>query len=89
MGYSPWGCKKSDKTEWLTHTHDRKISDQDGNRKSIGEDVDLLIERQQDGTAPGIYITFKVDIILWIYSLGFLFVIDGFEPVPVGHKIRS
>ena len=21
MGYSPWGCKESDMTEWLTHTH--------------------------------------------------------------------
>ena len=22
-GYSPWGCKESDMTEWLTHTHTR------------------------------------------------------------------
>ena len=21
VGYSPWGCKESDMTEWLTHTH--------------------------------------------------------------------
>ena len=21
VGYSPWGCKESDTTEWLTHTH--------------------------------------------------------------------
>ena len=20
MGYSPWGCKEADTTEWLTHT---------------------------------------------------------------------
>lgn len=32
-------------------------------------------------------ITFKVDIILWTYSLGILFVVDRFEPVPVWHKI--
>ena len=21
VGYSPWGCKESDATEWLTNTH--------------------------------------------------------------------
>ena len=26
VGYSPWGCKKSDMTEWLTQTHIQNIS---------------------------------------------------------------
>ena len=24
-GYSPWGCKQSDMTEWLKHTHKKEF----------------------------------------------------------------
>ena len=34
-GYSPWGCKESDATEWLTHTQTDKQTDRHRGEKRI------------------------------------------------------